>query len=256
MNFVINADDFGMDEDTSKAIIQAFEENRINRTTAMVNMDNFEESYKESIRKDFFSAVGLHLNLTKGVPLTDKIRECDLFCNQDGTFNGRCMQSSTNRLLPLSTNIKNAVYEEIDAQFKKYMDYYGQKGACHVDSHHHVHKNLNILPLCLEIAKKYGFTSIRFAKTSGSLINCYYNRIVNYSIKKRVKLYYELFDSVSDYKVRCDKHKPLCFFEVECHPKVNGGILYDGEEQLPLLEYYSRDSAKDSIEDNRDKKMG
>ena len=240
MYFVVNADDFGMNEKISSAIVKAFTEKRINRTTIMVNMDYFEEAYMESKHNGFSSAVGLHLNLTKGIPLTNKIKKYELFCDKNGLFNGKSMQNNLHRLLPITKDAKNAVYEEIDAQFKKYLDCYGHEGALHMDSHHHIHKNMNILPICIDIAKIYGFRSIRFAKKSGSYVNYIYNTIVNQKIKAKMEQpYYELFDSVDDYNTRSRKVKDMCF-EVECHPKEIEGVLYDGETPLPLLEYYEK----------------
>ena len=238
-SYIINADDFGMNEDVSNAIVKAFIEKRINRTSIMVNMEYFEEGYSKSIKYDFSSAIGLHLNLTEGMPLTKKIKEYELFCNKDGFFNGEIMQDNYHRVLPLPKNVKNAVYEEIDAQFRKYLDYYAQIGTYHMDSHHHIHKNMNILPLCLDVAKKYKFRYIRYASTFGSMINCLYNKSVNNYIRRNMKTpYYVLFNSVSDYLLKSNQTRLFDYFEVECHPRDVDGILFDGDIQLPLLSKY------------------
>lgn len=242
MHYVINADDFGMDKETSDAITKAFLEHKINRTTTMVNMDYFENAYEESIKGGFSTLVGLHLNLTQGIPLTDKIKKIRLFCDQHGCFNGMCMQTIFSRIVPFSKDVNNAVYEEIEAQFKKYLEFYGTgAGGHHLDSHHHVHKNMNILPICIALAKKYGFNSMRYAKTAGSKVNCGYNKIVNYMIRKNLETsYYMLFDSVHDYATRRKENSILDFFEVECHPKEIRGVLYDGETQLPSIDFYEK----------------
>ena len=242
MQNVINADDFGRDKETSDAIIKAFNSKLINRTTVMVNMDYFDEAYNLSINNGFSAFVGLHLNLTAGEPLTDRITHIGLFCDGKGRFNGKLMQNAFNRLLPLSREAKEAVYDEIEAQFRKYIAFYGNHSkAYHMDSHHHVHKNMSILPICLKMVKKYNFQSMRFAKTAGSFVNCCYNKLVNKTIIRATgQTYYLLFDSVKDYMMREQSIGLNDYYEVECHPKEKNGELYDGEEKMISLDCYRR----------------
>ncbi len=237
MKYVINADDFGIDKERSDAIIKAFNQNLINRTTVMVNMDYSEEAYHDSVNAGISSFVGLHLNLTKGAPLTERIKKINLLCDEEGRFNGKQMQNSVYRLLPLLGEVRRAVYEEIDAQFRKYISFYGNRSNLHMDSHHHIHKSLGILPICLEMVKKYGFKSMRFAKTSGSFVNCCYNTLINKTILKTTgQTYYHLFDSVEDYLIRGQSISSNDCFEVECHPVEKGRVLYDGEEKMISLD--------------------
>ena len=242
MQYVINADDYGRDKETSKAIVKAFNLRLINRTTVMVNMDYFDEAYNDSINNGFSAFVGLHLNLTTGWPLTERIKHINLFCDESGRFNGKLMQNAFNRLMPLSGEAKEAVYEEIEAQFRKYIAYYGNQGSTyHMDSHHHVHKNLSILPICLKMVKKYNFQSIRFAKTTGSFVNCCYNKLVNKAIIGATgQTYYHLFDSVKDFIMRGQSIGLNDYYEVECHPREKNGVLYDGEEKMISLDCYGR----------------
>ena len=190
----------------------------------------------------FLRLVGLHLNLTTGEPLTDRIKHIDLFCDGKGRFNGKLMQNVFNRLLSLSGEAKEAVYDEIEAQFRKYIAFYGNhSNAYHMDSHHHVHKNMSILPICLKMVKKYNFQSMRFAKTAGSFVNCCYNKLVNKTIIQMTgQRYYHLFDSVKDYMMRRQSIYANEYFEVECHPIEKNGVLYDGDEKMISLDSYER----------------
>lgn len=69
MALVVNGDDFGMDEGVNRAITQAFEEGRIDRTTLMANMPGAQDAMKIAKERGFIDRVGIHINLTSGVPL-------------------------------------------------------------------------------------------------------------------------------------------------------------------------------------------
>ena len=71
---IINADDFGLAESSSKAIAKAFSENLISSTTACANGDYIEQAYNIARDNGFLDKIGIHINLTEGKPLTDGIK--------------------------------------------------------------------------------------------------------------------------------------------------------------------------------------
>ena len=71
----INADDFGKDLETINAIDFGFANHLINQTTIMINMGYIDYSKDLAIKNLYLNNVGLHLNLTEGMPLTENIKK-------------------------------------------------------------------------------------------------------------------------------------------------------------------------------------
>ena len=161
MQLVINADDFAFNKNISEAICECFRRSLITQTTVMVNMPFFEHSIKMAKSNRFYEAVGLHLNLTYGVPLTENIKQCPIFCNPDGSFSARFHTSLIGRIW-LSKFEREAVRKEIVAQMTRYLD--AGFRLMHIDSHHHSHTDLSIVSIIVSMAEKLGFRSIRLSR--------------------------------------------------------------------------------------------
>jgi predicted glycoside hydrolase/deacetylase ChbG (UPF0249 family) len=65
---IINADDYGLDEDANQAIIILAKENAITSTSVMANLVTDKAI---SILKQLSVSTGLHLNLIEGKPISD-----------------------------------------------------------------------------------------------------------------------------------------------------------------------------------------
>ena len=68
---IINADDFGWCCERDKGILELFEKGCITSTTVLINGPNAINALKEAKRIGL--PVGLHLNLTEGMPVKQKI---------------------------------------------------------------------------------------------------------------------------------------------------------------------------------------
>ena len=184
---IVNADDYGFDENRTKAILQAYEEGWISTTTAMVNMPWFEKSLEMAKGSRLFDNIGLHLNLTEGTPLTDSIKKSPLFCDENGQFNAVFHRSKKCRLV-LPEFERNAVKEEVAAQFEKYR----QSGliSFHLDSHHHSHTDWSVAGIVLPLAQKYGFKRVRLSRNFGTGLTMP-KRIYKYFLNKKLQNYLE-----------------------------------------------------------------
>ena len=87
IKIVVNADDYGWDENRTKAILEAYRIGAITTTTIMPNMPWFDKAVEMAKGTGLHANIGMHLTLTEGFPLTDRIRKCPRFCNADGRFN-------------------------------------------------------------------------------------------------------------------------------------------------------------------------
>lgn len=161
MRVIINADDYGRSESQTEAIIASFKKHLITTTTIMVNMPDFERSILRAKEEGLMGVIGIHLNLTEGMPLTEDIKQCPRICNKDGTYNKAFHRSRGGRLF-FSRREAHAVAIEMEAQMRRYVD--AGFTMMHIDSHHHVHTDFSVIKEVLPIARKLGFKSIRLSR--------------------------------------------------------------------------------------------
>lgn len=156
---VVNADDFGMNFLTTSAILKSFEMGWISTTTIMPTMPGFEEACEFAHEYNLLDKIGIHFNLTEGQPLTEKIKRCPKFYNQNGEM------YKSGKGLFLSAEEKEAIRLELEAQFKrlKEMDIY----PTHADSHHHVHNYWNIGMILADFAKSNNIPAVRLSFNYG-----------------------------------------------------------------------------------------
>ena len=130
----INGDDYGLNERNSKAIAEAFEKGMITDTTMLANGAYFDEAVALAREKGFIDRIGIHLNLTEGVPLTEEIKRQPRFV-KDGRF-----YKGYDRTKKLTKAEKDAIYKELTAQADKIRD--AGITITHADSHHHIHTGI------------------------------------------------------------------------------------------------------------------
>ena len=179
---IINADDFGISEEVNDAIFYCLNKGLIDRTSLMVNMPYAEKAVQLVKDSGLEGKVGLHINLTEGIPISEEIKHTP-FCDADGSFN-ESISSSKYKFGFFSFKMVHCVEAEIEAQMERFINF--DLPLRHVDSHEHVHIEPSVFPSFLKCAKKYGFFSMRLAGdlvTSNSLIRVY-KRFINTRIKK------------------------------------------------------------------------
>lgn len=167
IKIIVNADDYGKDERTTLAIAESFSKGYVNQTTLMVNMPWAEKAVELAKREGFADKIGLHLNLTEGLPLTEGMRKNRLYCGDDGFFNkGFCQ--ARHLLRPYSGNERRCLRDEIAAQVEKYVSF--GLPLMHCDSHHNIHFGMPLMLVLLPELRKRNFQSIRMTTTGSK--NC------------------------------------------------------------------------------------
>ena len=136
-------------------------------TTLLVNFESSQHAVDMAIATNRKKNVGIHINLTEGIPLTSKIKKESLFCNNKGLFHYK----KDKRILHLSTSEKIAVYEEITAQIQKCRSL--GIPISHADSHNHIHEEPGVFFLFLKVLKKENIPFLRLTRNMGrtSLVN-------------------------------------------------------------------------------------
>lgn len=158
---IVNADDFGLTDTCTEAIVTAFDKGLITDTTMVANGTAFELAINKIQTHHLQEKIGVHFNLTECEPLTDDIKKYKTFVS-DGLFHGKI-----NRLKPLSGEEKKAVYDELSAQIQKLED----TGliVTHADSHHHIHTGVFIAPIFAKVCKEHNIKKVRLHRNIGSI---------------------------------------------------------------------------------------
>ncbi len=183
MPIIVNADDFGKNNEVNRAICECFSLGYIDRTTLMVNMPEADEAVELAAQRGFSDKVGIHLNLTEGLPLTDEIRKNHLFCDEEGRFHAHFHQQTRFRLHMDSKSVQQ-MRAELNAQLERYIAY--GLTLKHIDSHHHVHTDLPVLKALLPLFAHYDIQSVRIGRNlfhHEAWSNKLYKRYLNSRLK-------------------------------------------------------------------------
>ena len=181
----------------------------------------FVEACEYAKYNEIVNKIGIHLNLTEGLPLTEGIRSRTNFCGKDGQFHGHI-----NRFRPLNLIEKKSIFDELSAQVEMMRN--AGLPITHADSHHHIHTAIFILPVILEVLNKYDIRKIRIHRNTGqiNIIKRLIKYLFNYYLINNKFITVTLmggFQDISTIRVNSDM-----VVELMVHPDYsNEGILID-----------------------------
>lgn len=155
---IINGDDFGMNPGCSTAIAKAFDMELITDTTMMANGLYFEEALLLAKRRGFEDRIGVHFNLTEGVPLTREMLSIPAF-----VIDGRFHKGYVTAPRALNEEEREAVFRELCAQAERLRD--AGLSITHADSHHYIHTFTHLAPVTAEVCRRFGIEKIRLNRT-------------------------------------------------------------------------------------------
>ncbi len=226
MKVILHADDFGFNEETTKATIECFERGALTSATIMVNCEASKMAIDYAKKHPEFSW-GVHLTYVDGLLPVSK--DCKSLLNEDGTF----IESNSTRkkALLFRLNGKEVVNETV-AQIKILTDV-GIK-VSHVDSHGHLHKFPSFLLAVKKAAKICGIERVRgvqniFVKDENrgvvGLLNCIFRSYIRSNHKCTDYFYMAAnsfdtnwADSILEQMEKIDSDKSI---EVGVHPGYN-----------------------------------
>lgn len=245
MKIIINADDFGTSHSTDEAIIQTFSSGALSSTTIVANGATFESACVRAHDEKLLDRIGLHINLTDGLPLTDRIRKCPRFCDADGLFLPKKL-SFSRLFLPLNPDEKDALATEVKAQIDRCRAH--GLPLTHADSHNHVHTEFVIGTLIMDVLKEEGIHYLRLTRNLGenmSIAKKAYKHLYNSILSAKGLRGVRYFCEITDMITACKKgEKRPVSAEIMCHPVLgeNGSVmdLYGGSiiqqfKELTLL---------------------
>ena len=162
---IINADDFGQSTAVNDAVLEACERGILTSATIMANMPAFEEAARSasSMRR---LGVGVHLNILRGVPLSEPGRVSSLvdrrgrFLDSAGAFLARAL-------------VGRIDYDEVEAEFEAQVSRAVDFGISptHIDSEKHLHVVFHrIGEAACRVAKRFGIKALRVVREPMSLL--------------------------------------------------------------------------------------
>ncbi len=222
--FVIHADDFGLNASVTNCIDECFRRHWLSETTLMVNMPACEEAVALARQHGYAHVVGLHLNLTEGVPLTEPIRSCPRFCGTEGIFFRRPggFHTTAKQRCYLTPREYAAVKTELAAQIEKFCSYGDLMPK--LDSHNHLHMDWLIYRILKPLALSHGFTEMRMFTDQHKvrLDRAIYGRFFTWTVRRHFKTT-DHFDGVNEQLLK----GPGGVTEVMVHPLMKGGVMCD-----------------------------
>ncbi|MBQ7584112.1 MAG: ChbG/HpnK family deacetylase [Lachnospiraceae bacterium] len=236
LKIIVNADDLGISGDVNSAIAECFAERFITSTTLMVNMDYADEAVAMAVKYGWHERVGLHLNLTSGVPLTDRIKRFRRFCARDGSFNASFAKNLYTRM-HLSKEELQAVREEAEAQIVKYISY-GLPDK-HLDSHHHVHTDASVWKAIEPLILSYGIRSVRISRNLYRRISFAkgaYKARYNRKLRTLPVDTADYFGSFKDFTQCREDIGDGALVEIMVHPMYDEGRLVDRLDRVKPIE--------------------
>lgn len=229
-NLIINADDFGISKDVNNAIMAAMDLNICSDTTLLVNFEESHHAAELAITRNRRNNIGIHLNLTEGKPLTEKIKHESRFCNNEGMFQHKRKE----HILILTNSEKIAVYEELTSQVHLCREF--GIPVSHADSHNHIHEEPGLLFLMMEVMKNEKIPFLRLTNNLGStsIINKIYRNSYNMILRNHKLAGTNYFGSTANLKNYKQSFKANAVIELMIHP---GKIV---ENQI--IDVYSKDN--------------
>ncbi|XP_041083772.1 carbohydrate deacetylase isoform X4 [Polyodon spathula] len=133
VKLVVTGDDFGYCARRNRGMLECFHKGAISNVSLLVNGIAAEEAAEISKRHSI--PIGLHANLSEGLPVCDTLPKGSSLVNEDGYFHGKMgfRKALRNGQLKMIE-----VEQELKAQVQLFCELTGQLPH-HMDGHQHVH---------------------------------------------------------------------------------------------------------------------
>ncbi|XP_068167052.1 carbohydrate deacetylase isoform X2 [Antennarius striatus] len=154
MKLVVTADDFGYCPKRNQGIVESFLAGGVSSTSLLVNASAAREAADLARRHNI--PIGLHANLSEGIPVCQDLQQVSTLINQRGFFHGKM---GVRHVLEEGQLDLKQVELELRAQVRLFTKLTGHLPR-HVDGHQHVH----VLPVCEVFAHVLSDLKIPFTR--------------------------------------------------------------------------------------------
>ncbi|MBN3298913.1 carbohydrate deacetylase isoform X2 [Amia ocellicauda] len=155
LKLVVTGDDFGYCLLRNRGIVESFQAGAISNVSLLVNASSAHDAAEQARRYNI--PIGLHANLSEGLPVCERLQKRSSLLNEDGFFHGKMGFRKALR----NGQLKMAEVElELRAQVQLFCELTGHL-PYHMDGHQHVH----VLPGVREVfAQVLSDHQIRFTR--------------------------------------------------------------------------------------------
>jgi len=149
---IVNADDYNTDRERNRGILQAAQDGIVTSVTVIANLV-WDDAVLSDLKTVFDSRVGIHLNLTKGIPIT---KYTESLVNKNGRFFEK-------REAWWKAFFRNYNLKEIENEFAAQINRLQEAGITpdHIDGNNHIHIFPDIAMVVARLANDFGISKIR-----------------------------------------------------------------------------------------------
>lgn len=157
MKLIINADDYGWDEDSTQGILTLVRAGALSSVSIMANMAD-DYALKNIALHTNTVSTGIHITLNEGKPLSNPA-EVTTLVDENGSF----YNSSKLWKRAISGKVKYShIQKELEAQLGKLRDF--GIAISHADSHQHIHQYPFLSKSILDTIASLGVKNVRRCK--------------------------------------------------------------------------------------------
>ncbi len=149
--FILNSDDFGLSQDSNRAILNGYNSGFLKSTSLTANGAAFDAAVNEILPECQKISVGVHLNITNGKSLTRTSLLTDEVGNFKHNFLSIWYHSNKNEFL-------KEIEKEFQAQIEKISTFVK---PTHIDSANYIHAIPEIFEIVCKLAQKYDIPYVR-----------------------------------------------------------------------------------------------
>lgn len=229
--FIINADDFGINEIVTSEIERMIENSCVTSTTVMANGKCLDEvSRFASLHPEVSFGVHLCLSEYESITKSKGLYRAGL-TDERGFFIRKAIFKLDNLN---AAEVQTAIKEELNAQVEVIKDL--GIPISHADSHHHVHTIYPLRKVFFEVLKEQAIGKVRLGASiplhSRIHLNNWLSREWVNSFYKKNFVTTDAFYSYANYFKRRPRHKKDFIVELMCHP---GHPAVHFQEEMKLV---------------------
>ncbi|XP_044131485.1 carbohydrate deacetylase [Bufo gargarizans] len=155
VKLVVTGDDFGYCPRRDVGIVECFNTGAITNVSLLVNGSS--AACAADLARRCNIPIGLHANLSEGIPVCRELRQNSTLVNSRGVFLGKM---GIRKALAQGLLIMSEVRQELNAQVKLFRELTGQYPQ-HMDGHQHVHVLPKIREEFAHVLKEHGICYTR-----------------------------------------------------------------------------------------------
>ncbi|KAM4706412.1 carbohydrate deacetylase isoform 2-T2 [Discoglossus pictus] len=155
IKLVVTGDDFGYCPRRDQGILECFHAKALGNVSLLVNGSS--AATAAELAQRFNIPIGLHANLSEGVPVCTEVRHNSSLVNSQGVFHGKM---GIRKELADGRLSMSEVRQELSAQISLFRELTGQNPQ-HMDGHQHVHVLPGIHKVFAQVMQEHGISYTR-----------------------------------------------------------------------------------------------